>query len=154
MHRSTPRRTSRRTKSAKLLALSCLCVCAFACSDDGPLSDQCTNNANALREDGSCIPGCDPIVTTDFTMERRCAKSGVALGCVPSDDSDFWTENHFPYEVTFICDVPVHDPAFLYCLRGKPSMWWYYHNEHLFCRSRDLRCNVPMADCFPDPTET
>lgn len=79
----------------------------------------------------TCPDRCTPVITTSRSTPRPCTKDGIFLGCVPAADSGFWGEVHA--DVIAVCDRPVFDPAYYYCLEGRGNVAFYFSGIVAWC---------------------
>lgn len=78
-----------------------------------------------------CPSGCAPVITSSRYSNRACTKDGVFLGCVPNRGSSYWPAVHT--DDAGVCDRPVFDPQYYYCLEGRENVAFYNSLESFWC---------------------
>ncbi len=123
-------------------------MCHGACADEGEPIDYLARCADGFI-DGTCPSGCDPVVSVNsWSPERKCAKDGVVLSCMPDRWSEHWDTHGFT-ELSRYCDRLASDPQYYVCFQGVPSIQWVLSNLELFCLNADCPEQTQVCDTEP-----
>ena len=82
---------------------------------------------------GDCPTGHEPVVTSSKYTDLPCTKDGVFLGCAAPHGGPFHRD------IASICDRPVFDPAYFYCLEGEENVAFYFSHAVDWC-SASIGC--------------